>query len=539
MAFGGNNAFFDHEYGADNVQPQTPMVSDEANKILVSILKDAVSIRTILASKLTPESEQREANFERDKRHKELIAALKRAGLGGRGGAGGRGGGPGSPDAESKSDWLRKFIGTYLGFKFLGGFIKRFFKFMRLGKLWSLLRGIGLLASRLIWPLAIATAAIWLIPKLIDKWPDIAQKIKDVFTDIWSTISGWVTGFPGMVMDGIDAVSAWLFGTDSGQDMDMDDDDEDIGGLDLIEGEPGVGPTVLPTDSSPVSRYIPTASDFSSSGAAVPGGGGVDMPAVGAATLASPTVLPTGSDTSVPMVAASTAPVASSVDSPFSTTTSAATTSPASSVAQSVANAGALPSTNAGTSSGTNITGGMANGALGPSSILGGGDASQMASSGSSSSGVMSQSARPSLGTSGGDALSSSAASVGGTSGSGAPMLASTAGSVGGGGALSAKQASGSVSGSGGGGAASSIAKSSSSISPTSISSPSSSISSSGVMGSSDGTPQLAMVPDIQIHDMGTTHINNSSSTNSTKKVSQTNSGLGYSSNPFQAIYTA
>ena len=42
MAFGGNNAFFDHEDGADNVQPQTPMVSDEANKILVSILKDAV-----------------------------------------------------------------------------------------------------------------------------------------------------------------------------------------------------------------------------------------------------------------------------------------------------------------------------------------------------------------------------------------------------------------------------------------------------------------------------------------------------------------
>ena len=538
MAFGGNNAFFDHEYGADNVQPQTPMVSDEANKILVSILKDAVSIRTILASKLTPESEQREANFERDKRHKELIAALKRAGLGGMGGAGGRGGGPGSPDAESKSDWLRKFIGTYLGFKFLGGFIKRFFKFMRLGKLWSLLRGIGLLASRLIWPLAIATAAIWLIPKLIDKWPDIAQKIKDVFTDIWSTISGWVTGFPGMVMDGIDAVSDWLFGTDSGQDMDMDDADEDIGGLDLIEGEPGVVPTVLPTDSSPVSRYIPTASDFSSSGAAVPGGGGVDMPAVGAATLASPTVLPTGSDTSVPMVAASTAPVASSVDSPFSTTTSAATTSPASSVAQSVANAGALPSTNAGTSSGTNITGGMANGALGPSSILGGGDASQMASSGSSSSGVMSQSARSSSGTSGGDASTYAADMdkiVAGINAGVPKHITSTAG----GGSLSPKQAGGSASGSGGGGAASSIAKSSSSISPTSISSPSSSISSSGVMGSSDGTPQLAMVPDIQIHDMGTTHINNSSSTTSTKKVSQTNSGLGYSSNPFQAIYTA
>ena len=262
MAFGGNNAFFDHEYGADNVQPQTPMVSDEANKILVSILKDAVSIRTILASKLTPESEQREANFERDKRHKELIAALKRAGLGGMGGAGGQGGGPGGGEG-GKSNWLRNFIATYLGFKFLGGFIKRFFKFMRLGKLWSLLRGIGLLASRLIWPLAIATAAIWLIPKLIDKWPDIAQKIKDVFTDIWSTISGWVTGFPGMVMDGIDAVSDWLFGTDSGQDMDMDDADEDIGGLALIEGEPGVVPTVLQTDSSPVSRYIPTASDFS------------------------------------------------------------------------------------------------------------------------------------------------------------------------------------------------------------------------------------------------------------------------------------
>ena len=129
-------------------------------------------------------------------------------------------------DKDKKGNWLSNLANAYFSYRVLKGFLKRFFKVMRLGRLWPLLRGAGLLLSRLFWPLAIATALIWAIPKIIDNWPAIVQAAKDTMNSIWDTIKEWLS-FLGI-------------------DFEEDVDEDDMGQDDTLGEEDEIAPNYTP-----------------------------------------------------------------------------------------------------------------------------------------------------------------------------------------------------------------------------------------------------------------------------------------------------
>ena len=158
--------------------------------VLEDIYGDLQKIKTSFKITLVPASEEREKEFDKEKRHQELLAAFKRSGLAMSRAASSK---DGDKDKDKKGNWLSKLAMSYFNYRVLKGFIKRFFKVMRLGRLWTLLRGMGFLLTRLFWPLAVAAALIWVIPKIIDNWPTILQTVKDTVNGIWDTIKGWLS----------------------------------------------------------------------------------------------------------------------------------------------------------------------------------------------------------------------------------------------------------------------------------------------------------------------------------------------------------
>jgi lysozyme len=158
--------------------------------VLEDIYGDLQKIKTSFKITLVPASEEREKEFDKEKRHQELLAAFKRSGLAMSRAASSK---DGDKDKDKKGNWLSKLAMSYFSYRVLKGFIKRFFKVMRLGRLWTLLRGMGFLLTRLFWPLAVAAALIWVIPKIIDNWPTILQTVKDTVNGIWDTIKGWLS----------------------------------------------------------------------------------------------------------------------------------------------------------------------------------------------------------------------------------------------------------------------------------------------------------------------------------------------------------
>ena len=191
--------------------------------VLEDIYNDLEQVKTSFQITIVPESEEREKEFDKEKRHQELLAAFRRSGLALRRAASSK---DGDKDKDKKGNWLSNLATAYFSYRVLKGFIKRFFKVMRLGRLWPLLRGAGLLLSRLFWPLAIATALIWAIPKIIDNWPAIVQTAKDTMNSIWDTIKGWLS----------------FLGVDFDEDMDEDDRGQD----DTLGEEDEIAPNYTP-----------------------------------------------------------------------------------------------------------------------------------------------------------------------------------------------------------------------------------------------------------------------------------------------------
>ena len=161
-------------------------------EVLKDIYGDLQKIKKSFEITIVPASEEREKEFDKEKRHQELLAAFRRAGLGMSGTTSGSDGDK-DDDKDKKGNWLTRLAMNYFSYRVLKGFIRRFFKVMRLGRLWTLLRGMGFLLTRLFWPLAVAGALIWLITKIIDNWPTILQTVKDTVNDIWDTIKGWLS----------------------------------------------------------------------------------------------------------------------------------------------------------------------------------------------------------------------------------------------------------------------------------------------------------------------------------------------------------
>ena len=174
--------------------------------VLEDIYSDLEQVKSSFKITIVPQSEEREKEFDKEKRHQELLAAFRRSGLALRRAASSKDG-----DKDKKGNWLSNLANAYFSYRVLKGFLKRFFKVMRLGRLWPLLRGAGLLLSRLFWPLAIATALIWAIPKIIDNWPAIVQSAKDTMNSIWDTIKEWLS----------------FLGIDFEEDVDEDDMGQD------------------------------------------------------------------------------------------------------------------------------------------------------------------------------------------------------------------------------------------------------------------------------------------------------------------------
>jgi len=163
--------------------------------VLEDIYGDLQQIKKSFKITIVPASEEREKEFDKEKRHQELLAAFKRAGLAMRRSASSR---DGDKDKDKKGNWLSKLAMGYFSYRVLKGFIKKFFKIMRLGRLWVLLRGLGFILVRLFWPLAVAAALIWVIPKIIDNWPEIVETAKNTLDGIWDTLKGWYSWFQGV-----------------------------------------------------------------------------------------------------------------------------------------------------------------------------------------------------------------------------------------------------------------------------------------------------------------------------------------------------
>ena len=147
-------------------------------EVLKDIYGDLQKIKKSFEITIVPASEEREKEFDKEKRHQELLAAFRRAGLGMSGTTSGSDGDK-DDDKDKKGNWLTRLAMNYFSYRVLKGFIRRFFKVMRLGRLWTLLRGMGFLLTRLFWPLAVAGALIWAIPKIIDNWPEIVETAKN------------------------------------------------------------------------------------------------------------------------------------------------------------------------------------------------------------------------------------------------------------------------------------------------------------------------------------------------------------------------
>ena len=537
MAYGSDNGMFDFEGGS--VQPQTPMISNEANKILTLILSDVTTIRHMVQASMMPESEEREAEFDKEKRHRELIDALKRGGLGGMG-AGGVGGPGGSGDESGKGNWLKNFIKTYLGFKALGGLVRSFFKIMRLGKLWTLLKGRGLLALRLLGPLAIAAAAIWLIPKLIDKWPDIAEKIKNWTREIWDTIKGWILEIPGVSL-----LKDLLFG----------DDEEDPSATG--EEAAAAGHTILPGDEADNASLLEPGDDGVSStamggGALSVGGnmGGTSSSRSGSSTGVGSTA---GNWPSSSATAVASTPLAGDRGPLMSPVTGGSNE-------RSVASSSLGNNTSVGGGGGANVaqmsfapsssgSAGVSNLSLantsGPRSGNAGGQMASTASTpmtalssssagGSYSGGVGSSGGSVTSGSGGGNGIGSS--SILGSSGAGSSNLqmASTGSSSGGGGA----QSSGATSGKNGGslkGAATTSSISTASASQALIGN-TGDTTTAGRIGSSLTDAPTALANNVQVIDAGTnivdSSVQSSSNTGVVNDITQTVTDF-----PFPALY--
>ena len=163
---------------------------EKQTAVLKDIYGDLQKIKTSFEITIVPASEEREKEFDKEKRHQELLAAFKRSGLAMSRTTSSR---DDDKDKDKKGNWLTRLATTYFSYRVLKGFIRKFFKVMRLGRLWTLLRGLGFLLTRLFWPLAVAAALIWAIPKIIDNWPVIVQAVKDTVNGIWDTIKGWLS----------------------------------------------------------------------------------------------------------------------------------------------------------------------------------------------------------------------------------------------------------------------------------------------------------------------------------------------------------
>ena len=209
--------------------------------VLEDIYGDLQQIKTSFKITIVPASEEREKEFDKEKRHQELLAAFRRAGLAmSRAALLGK-----DDDKDKKGNWLTRLATTYFSYRILKGFIKRFFKIMRLGRLWVLLRGLGFLLVRLFWPLAVAAALIWVIPKIIENWPAILQTVKDTVNGIWDTIKGWLSFL------GIDFEEDVDEG-DMGQDDTLGEENEALNFTPMwVESSPGKGTWIVNGTSLP------------------------------------------------------------------------------------------------------------------------------------------------------------------------------------------------------------------------------------------------------------------------------------------------
>ena len=186
--------------GPDKVQGQEPII--EMNLGIIATIGGTLrGITTHLKTNIVTDLEKRELEFDRDRRHEELVQAF--LSLATR--MGGETPNPKPEDKKSRVENLMKWVGRVfgLGFTAFRVFFKKFLKFMKLSKLWPFLRVAGLIVSRLFLPLTIIGAAIWAIPKIIDAWPGIKTMIQNVVSGIWSAIKS----FLGFGDDDEDAVA--------------------------------------------------------------------------------------------------------------------------------------------------------------------------------------------------------------------------------------------------------------------------------------------------------------------------------------------
>ena len=164
------------------VIPETGL-TPASHKGLVKVYHDLVDIRNILASGMKSDSEKREEQFDADLRFRQLIDALNALGHGG-----GLTGLPSPDDEKDKEGWLSKFAKRYLAWRAFKGFFKAFLRLLKLGRIMPFLRVAGMILGRLFWPIAVIGVAIWLVPKIIDNWPQIMATIKEATLGVWNWV---------------------------------------------------------------------------------------------------------------------------------------------------------------------------------------------------------------------------------------------------------------------------------------------------------------------------------------------------------------
>ena len=89
-------------------------------EVLKDIYGDLQKIKKSFKITIVPASEEREKEFDKEKRHQELLAAFKRAGLAMRRRAASHGG---DEDKDKKGNWLSKLAMSYFSYRALKGFI--------------------------------------------------------------------------------------------------------------------------------------------------------------------------------------------------------------------------------------------------------------------------------------------------------------------------------------------------------------------------------------------------------------------------------
>jgi lysozyme len=167
--------------GDDAVIPETNMTEGSFNA-LNQIYKDTFAIRNWLESSRVVESQKKELAVLEDKRWDDILAALRSEGLFVTPGEDGD-----DKDGKSKGGFM-SWLGKFYAFKTLLGFLKKFLKFLRIGKLLTFLRIGALILSRFLWPVALLAAAIWIIPKIFNNLDVIKKFIMDTMNNIWSFI---------------------------------------------------------------------------------------------------------------------------------------------------------------------------------------------------------------------------------------------------------------------------------------------------------------------------------------------------------------